>query len=169
MVSSRSVHFLALVLIPATVAGCVSRYSPLEPIDPLSGQCRDYAAFSKALAVQRDHGFTKRATLSMAGYSVGGQENQGYLIRHYKTVSEIIFTDYLIRPASIQIFGRIVCEQRKQQTWVVLGETDYKPVSEIIRFCQNDNFSEPDTEQCIKARLVSYHNRNDIPPPYELN
>ncbi len=147
-------------LIPVYIVctACVSRYDPVEPINPLSGECRDYAGFSRALAVQRDHGFTRGATLSMAGYSVGSQQNREILYRQYKTVFDLIFTEYRISPVTAGVLGKVVCQQRRLQQWQELVSTDYKPVTTMILHCQQDNLAEVDREDCLVQGFFDYHN-----------
>lgn len=70
---------LIILIAISGLSACVSRDDPVERVNPLSGDCADYAAFSRALAVQRDNGFTKRATMNIAAYSVANERHREIL------------------------------------------------------------------------------------------
>ena len=101
----------------ALLSACVSRYVRVDDVHPLSDKCKDYAAFSRALAKQRDSGFTKGATMSMASYSVGNERDRKILYERYQTIADILYEDLLIDPDSATLMGKIICEQRQRQSW----------------------------------------------------
>jgi hypothetical protein len=135
-----------------SLSGCVSRYTPLKHVKPLSGKCDDYAEFSVAIIKQRDQGFTKRATINIASFSVGNSVNRDMLYRKYKPIFEIVYADYQIRTPAIRATGRVLCDHQLTKSWSLLINENYKQVAEIVRLCQDANFAEVDMSRCILAR-----------------
>lgn len=141
-----------ILLCLTSLSGCVSRYPPLDPVRPLSGDCNDYAQFSVSIIKQRDQGFSKRATINIAGFSVGDQANRDLLYAEYKPIFEIVYADYMIKSSGIRAAGRVFCEHQLRKSWLPLVTERYKVAAEIIRLCQNANDAESDMELCILAR-----------------
>ena len=135
-----------------SMAGCVSRYTPLEHVRPLSGSCDDFAQFSVSIIKQRDQGFSKRATINIAGFSVGNEKSRELLYVEYKPIFEIVHADYMIRPQGIRAAGRVLCEHQLTKSWLPLVNEQYKAVAEVVRMCQNANDAEVDMQLCILAR-----------------
>ena len=148
-------------LLPA----CVSRYDRVDDVHPLSSECKDYAAFSKALAKQRDNGFSKRATMSMAGDSVGNMQDREILQQRYQTISDIVFAERLIDPDTAKVMGKIICEQKQQATWHELQDDDIPAVTAMIRTCRQNNITLVEVEACIIDRMQAYWRNDLIIPP----
>lgn len=149
----------------AILTACVSRYDRVDDVHPLSSECKDYAAFSKALAKQRDNGFTRRATMSMAGYSVGNKQNRETLYERYQTITDMIFEDYMIDPDSAKVMGKIICEQRQAGTWQIPVDADIPEMASRLRYCRAYNAALVDVEQCMVSRLQQYWQRDLAMPP----
>jgi len=132
--------------------GCVARFPPLKHVRPLSGNCDDYAQFSVSIIKQRDQGFSKRATINIAGFSVGNEENRKLLFAEYKPIFEIVYADYQIRSSGIRAAGRVFCEHKLTTSWLPLVNENYKDAAEIVRLCQGANDAEVDMALCILAR-----------------
>jgi hypothetical protein len=150
-----------LALLPA----CVSRYDRVDDVYPLSDECKDYSAFSRALAKQRDNGFTKRATMSMAGYSVANAEDRKVLYERYQTVADILFEDLLIDPDSAKVIGKVICEQKQQHTWQPIKSNDIPEVAAMVRSCRKVNITLVEMETCIVDRLNNYWRPDLATPP----
>jgi len=116
-----------------------------------------------AILKQRDQGFTKRATVSIAGFSVGSEENRKTLYKEYKPMIEVIFADYLIKTMSARATGRTVCKHKLAQSWDLLINEQYKEVAGIVRVCQRDNDAEVDIEECLLTQVKGGSNL-DVPP-----
>lgn len=136
----------------SSISGCVSRYRPLDLVRPLSGDCNDYAQFSVSIIKQRDQGFSKRATVNIAGFSVGDEEKRKLLYAEYKPIFEIVYADYMIEAPGIRAAGRVFCEHELKKSWLPLVTEHYKTAADIIRLCQDANDAESDMELCILAR-----------------
>lgn len=149
----------------AVLTACVSRYDRVDDVHPLSSECKDYAAFSKALAKQRDNGFTRRATMSMAGYSVGSQQNRETLHRRYQTIADMVFEDYMIDPDSAKVMGKIICEQTQAGIWREPADDDISEMSGILRLCRTQSYTLVETEQCMTERMQQYWQRDLTTPP----
>lgn len=137
-----------------SLAGCVSRYTPLELVRPLSGDCDDYAKFSVSIIKQRDQGFSKRATINIAAFSVGSEENRALLYAKYKPIFEIVYADYQINHVGIRAAGRIFCSHQLTKSWLPLVNEEYKKVAEVVHLCQYANAAEVDMQNCILARAL---------------
>ena len=155
-----------LALLPA----CVSRYDRVDDVHPLSDECKDFSAFSRALAKQRDNGFTKRATMSMAGYSAGNAQDRKILFERYQTVADILFEDHLIDPDSAKVIGKVICEQKQRQTWQPLKSDDIPQVAAMVRSCRKANITLVEMEDCLVANLKDYwHDDLATPPMFDEN
>jgi hypothetical protein len=144
--------FICLLVSLVSLSACVSRYQPLDRIRPLSGSCDDYAKFSVSIIKQRDQGFSKRASINIAAFSVGSEENRELLYTEYKPIFEIVYADYQIRPVGIRAAGRVLCDHQLTLSWLPLLNENYKNVAEVVRLCQDANDAEVDMAQCILAR-----------------
>lgn len=147
----------------SVVLGCVSKYPPLKPVQPLSGNCEDYADFSLAILKQRDQGFTKRAATSIAGFAVNGESKRRYLYQLYKPVIEIVFADYQVKDKGIHAAGKILCEHKLTESWPLLINQQYSDAAKIVVSCQNSNYSEVDIENCLLTMIKGGYNL-DLPP-----
>jgi hypothetical protein len=149
----------------ALLSACVSRYDRVDDVHPLSDECKDYAAFSKAIAKQRDNGFTKRATMSMFSASVGNRHDSDIIYERYQTITDIAYEDLLINPDSIKVMGKIICEQRQAGTWHPLQPDDIRPVTVMLRACRKTSLTPVEMEDCIIAYLQVYWTKDLSAPP----
>ena len=156
---------LIILITISGLSACVSRYDPVEKVNPLSGDCQDYAAFSRALAVQRDNGFTKRATMNIAAYSIAGERHREILYTQYKVMLDLIFADRFVEPDSIKVMGNVVCEQRQRGEWKEPQDHDLPALGGFIKTCRNENLSIPEMETCIVTQLDHYWRDYLIKPP----
>ena len=164
------VRILKLSILLALLSACVSRYDPVDDVHPLSDECKDYAAFSRALAKQRDNGFTKRATMSMAGYSAGNEQDRQRLYARYQTVADILFADRLIDPDSAKVLGKVICEQKQANTWRPLKSGEIPQVAAMVRTCRADNITLVEMESCLLDSLKSdWHPDLATPPMLDDN
>lgn len=147
-------QILIILLSLACLTSCVSRYMPLKHVRPLSGECHDYAQFSVSIIKQRDQGFSKRATINIASFSVGSEENRALLYEKYKPIFEIVYADYQIKSEGIQAAGEVICSHQLTGLWAPLVNEDYKAAAKVVRLCQSANFAEVDMRNCILARAL---------------
>ena len=119
---------------------------------PLSGDCDDYAQFSVAIMKQRDQGFSKRATINIAAFSVGSEANRKLLFTKYKSIFEIIYADYQIKASGIRAAGKVFCEHNLTSSWAPLVNENYNDAAEVVRLCERANDAEVDMALCILAR-----------------
>jgi hypothetical protein len=147
------------------LSACVSRYDRVDDVHPLSDECKDYAAFSKAIAKQRDNGFTKRATMSMFSASSGNRHDSDIIYERYQTITDIAYEDLLINPESIKVMGKIICEQRQAGSWHPLQPDDIQPVTVMIRSCRKTSLNPTEMEACIIANLQAYWGKDLTAPP----
>jgi len=136
------------------LSGCVSRYVPLDLVRPLSGDCDDYAQFSVSIIKQRDLGFSKRATISIAAFSVGDEAKSDLLYAKYKPIFEIVYADYQINDLGIRAAGKIFCAHQLTKSWLPLVNEEYQIVADVVRLCQYANAAEIDMQNCILARAL---------------
>lgn len=160
---SRHLIIYILIFFLVGTSGCVSRYTPLKKINPLSGDCEDYAEFSVAILRQRDQGFTKRATISITGYSVGDEDVRKVLYHRYQPMFGILFADYLINDMTARAAGRTICRHQLAESWSLLINQDYHNAAEIVRDCQKANFSEVDIGKCLLTQIKGDDNL-EAPP-----
>jgi len=158
----NSIFILAVSLI---LTSCVSRYTPLERIRPLSGTCKDYILFSVSLTKQRDQGFTKRATINISGYAVGSKANKELLYDVYKPIIETIFADYLLSVSAIKIFAKVQCEHDMQKNWPLLAQEHYKQVANVIRICRKQNIENDNMEKCLIFSMQGKTFKEPLWPP----
>ena len=121
----------------------------MKKIRPLSGECEDYILFSDSLTKQRDQGFSKRATINIAGFSVGSVENKELLYKAYKPIIETIYANYLVSVSAVKVFAKVQCEHDLEKNWELLASEKYKEVANIIRFCRRHNESDENMEKCL--------------------
>jgi len=145
--------------------GCVSQYPPLEYVHPLSAKCDDYAQFSVSILKQRDQGFSKRAAISIAGFSVSSEEDRKLLLAKYMQIFEIVYADYQIRSSGIRAAGKVFCDHDLMKSWLLLVNENYTAVAEIIRLCQKQNDAEVDMSLCILAVARGTPNSELEKPP----
>lgn len=158
---------IVLLLGLFVTAGCVARYPPLDHVHPLSKSCNDYARFAVSIIKQREQGFSKRATVNIAGFSVGNSEEQrAMLYARYKPIFEIIYADYHIYEEGIRAAGLAICEQQLTKNWSLLVEEDYKAAADVIHLCQDANASEVDMKNCILARASGKPDPELERPPF---
>ena len=155
------VYYLLMSVVLISQLACVSRYTPLKKIRPLSGSCEDYIRFSDSLTKQREQGLSKRATINIAGFSVGSEENKKLLYELYKPIIEIIYANFLVSVDSVKVFAGVQCEHQLDKSWVLLATGQYRAVAKIIRFCRKDNHSDEFMALCIldAAKGRSENNR----------
>lgn len=151
---------LALCLIIITSA-CVSRYTPLERIRPLSGTCEDYILFSDSLTKTRDHGFSRQATISIAGYSVGSNAKKELLYQQYKPIIETIYANYLLSVSAVMVFAKVQCEHDMEKNWPLLAGGYYKQAADVIRECRRNNTIDENMEKCL---VLSMQGKTYIEP-----
>lgn len=128
---------------------CVSRYEPLPEIKPLSGTCRDYVLFSTSLVKQRDHGLSKRAAISIAGFALGSEQKKHIMYERYKPVIETIYADFLLPQKAVEVFAKVQCEHQLDKNWRLLINEQYAEAARTIRFCRQDNFLDSLMEKCL--------------------
>jgi len=157
-----SIIILTLSLI---LTSCVSRYTPLERIRPLSGTCKDYILFSDSLTKQRDQGFTKRATINISGYAVGSKANKELLYNVYKPIIETIFADYLLSISAVKIFAKVQCEHDMEKNWPLLAQEHYRQVAKVIRTCRKQNIEDDNMEKCLILSMQGKTFKEPVWPP----
>jgi len=163
-VLKSAVYFLALSFI-LSLSACVSRYTPLERIRPLSGQCEDYILFSDSLTKQRDQGFSKRATINISGFSVGGVQNKELLYKTYKPIIETIYANYLLSVSAVKIFAKVQCEHDLEKNWDLLAQEKYKEVADVIRACRRYNEEDDNVEKCLILSMQGKSYKEPLGPP----
>ncbi len=149
----------------SSLSGCVSRYTPLEPLRPLSGGCNDYARFSVSILERRDQGLSKRAAINFLGFSVTGEKNRELLNVKYKAIFEIAYADFLITKPGIRAAGKVFCVHKLTTSWLALINGNYNNVAEIVHRCQRENDAEVDMEDCILAKAQARPARKLEKPP----
>jgi len=146
---TSKLYYLILFILIVSLVACVSRIRPLKKIRPLSGLCEDYILFSDSLTKQRDLGFSKRATISLAGFSVANEANRAVLLETYKPIIEIIYADFFLSVDAVTVFAKVQCENKLNKNWELLANRRYKDVAKTVRFCRIDNHSNVYMERCI--------------------
>jgi len=157
--------YAVLLLALFGMSACVSRYDPVEKIDPMSDDCKDFAGFSRALAIQRDNGFTKRANMSIAAQSVATEPQRKILYQRYRIMLDLAYADRMVAPDAIKLMGRIVCEQRRSGQWHEPQEKDLPKIANIIQTCGRQNITEPEKERCIVSELEQFWDTDLARPP----
>jgi len=157
--------FLLLLSLFLSLSSCVTRYTPLERIRPLSGKCKDYILFSDSLTKQRDQGFTKRATINISGYAVGSKANKELLYQMYKPIIETIFADYLLSVSAIKIFAKVQCEHDMEKNWPLLAQGQYKQAASVIRTCRKKTNDDENMEKCLIFSMQGKSFTESVWPP----
>jgi hypothetical protein len=147
------------------MAGCVSRYRPLNHIHPLSGKCDDFERFSEAILKHRDQGFTKRATTNFTVLYVDNEKKRQQLLEKYRPIIEIVYAEYLINAAGIRATARATCEHQLLTAWPALANEDYRSVADTAYQCQLANLAETDIRRCVLARARGIHDPELERPP----
>lgn len=142
---------------------CVSRYTPLKPLHPLSGLCEDYAEFSVVLLKQRDQGFSKQASMNIAIYSTGGEQNRAAMTRLYRPVLEILYAEFLLNSTATWASAKLFCEQKLLQSWSPLVNGHYQQAAAVIFACQRHATSETEIETCLQQAIQGGDNLT-LPP-----
>ena len=158
------IYFLTLSIL-LSLSACVSRYKPLKKIRPLSGECEDYILFSDSLTKQRDQGFSKRATINIAGFSVGGEQNKELLYKEYKPIIETIYENYLLSVSAVKIFAKVQCEHDLEKNWDLLANEHYKEVADVIRACRRHNETDENVEKCLILSMQGKSYKEPLGPP----
>lgn len=156
---------LPVLVTTLCLSACVSRYDPVPKIDPLSGECEDFAGFSRALAVQRDNGFTKKATMNIAAYSIASERHREILYQRYSMMLDLIYADRFVDPDSIRIMGSVVCEQQQRGRWREPQERDLPALAGFIKLCRKNTLSIPETEHCLVMNIEQYWRDYLVTPP----
>ena len=137
----------------------------MTQIYPLSGKCEDYILFSDSLTKQRDLGFSKRATINLAGFSVGSKANKEILYREYKPIIETIYANYLLSVSAVIVFAKVQCERDMEKNWPLLALGQYKQVASVIRACRKDNNSDEYMEKCLILAMQGKRFKDFDRPP----
>ncbi len=153
------------MILAINLSACVSRYKPLKTIKPLSGLCEDYILFSVSLTKQRDHGFSKRATINISGFSVGSEANKELLYQLYKPVIETIYANFLLSVSAVKVFAKVQCEHNMEQNWPLLVNGLYKQAANVIRTCRYHNELDENMEKCLILSMQGKSFREPPGPP----